>query len=546
MQLFLVSSLCKVFLDERPLPDLPADGLSCLWGETLSVQAAWSDPGGAFRTDVRLEVDTPFPGTVRLRQVRHVPVRFPALPDADEGYLRTTPGLYPDILAEAPGIWNAWAGLWETAWIDLTPERGAAPGIYPVTVLLTGMDGARLAEARTQVRVVPAALPEQTLIHTRWLHCDSLCHAYGVDMFSERFFDIAERFIALAVKRGINAVLTPTHTPPLDTAVGGERMTCQLVGIEERDGDYTFDFSLLDRWIDMALRLGAKWFEIPHLFTQWGAEHAPKIMVRRDGRMVRRFGWETDAAGEEYAPFLCRYLGALTRHLDARGLRERTLFHISDEPSKAHLESYRRAHGIVADLLQGFTVIDALSDVAFYKEGLVRHPVAASNRIEPFLAEGVRGLWTYYCVGQYRDVSNQFIALPGARTRIMGAQLYKYDIAGFLHWGYNFYNTQYSRRAIDPYLITDGDGFAPAGDAFVVYPGPGGAPEESMRLMQFAEGLCDLRALRLLEALRGRAFAESALLEGAGAFTFSDYPPASGWLLAMRERVDRAIEEAVT
>ena len=29
-----------------------------------------------------------------------------------------------------------------------------------------------------------------------------------------------------------------------------------------------------------------------------------------------------------------------------------------------------------------------------------------------------------------------------ARTRVIGAQFWKYKIAGFLQWGYNFYNSQ--------------------------------------------------------------------------------------------------------
>ena len=97
---------------------------------------------------------------------------------------------------------------------------------------------------------------------------------------------------------------------------------------------------------------------------------------------------------------------------------------------------------IAAPLLEGFPIMDALSNVDFYRSGAVEHPIPANNHIEPFLQENIPGLWTYYCCSQNTDVANRFVAMPAARSRILGVQMYKYNIAGFLHWGYNFYYSQ--------------------------------------------------------------------------------------------------------
>ena len=40
-------------------------------------------------------------------------------------------------------------------------------------------------------------------------------------MWSEDFWRICENYVRAMVRRGINMLLTPVHTPPLDTAVGG-------------------------------------------------------------------------------------------------------------------------------------------------------------------------------------------------------------------------------------------------------------------------------------------------------------------------------------
>ena len=81
----------------------------------------------------------------------------------------------------------------------------------------------------------------------------------------------------------MNMILTPVLTPPLDTEVGGERTTVQLADIEKTDGGYVIDLSRLERFIDICLANGIKYFEINHFFTQWGAEHAPKIVATVDG-----------------------------------------------------------------------------------------------------------------------------------------------------------------------------------------------------------------------------------------------------------------------
>lgn len=540
LDLRLHTSLEKVFPDMLTMEGDGPEEMQLFQNETASFQASWRVSDGDERREIAWGLESPIAGCVRVRRVLSVPVGLAAFTDADEDYLRTEPGLYPDLLTEN-GLKNLYAypGQRCCLWLDVEPD-GLAAGEYPLTIWM-GLDGRRLAERSIIIRVLPGALPPQKLIHTRWLHGDCLCEAYGVEPMSDDFFRIAENFMAAAVRRGVNAVLTPIHTPPLDTAVGGERMTVQLVRIRKRGAQYDFDFALLDRWVDTARRAGMVWFEMAHLFSQWGAKAAPKIVATVDGEEKRIFGWDTPADSAEYRAFLAQYLTALCAHLRALGVADRCFFHISDEPSSDHLDLYRSARESVEPYVKGFAIVDALSDYSFYQTGAVTTPVVATNHIQPFIDAGVPGLWCYYCVSQNRLVSNMFMAMPSARNRILGVQLYLYRIAGFLHWGYNFYHSQYSRSVINPYLVTDGDGFSPSGDPFIVYPGPGGVPEESIRLMVTAEALQDLRALTWLEQLRGREFVEQLI--GAD-ITFDRYPKGADFVLSLRRRVNEAIVAA--
>ena len=380
------------------------------------------------------------------------------------------------------------------------------------------------------------------MIRTHWFHTDCLAEYYRVPVFSEEHWTIIENFIRTAVRRGCTMILTPLFTPPLDTAPGGERLTVQLVDVNVCKGAYTFGFDRLERWVEICRRCGVAYLEMSHLFTQWGAAAAPKIIATVDGEEKRLFGWETDAHGEAYAHFLSEFLPALMKKLNELGVAERAYFHISDEPSLDHLESYRHACSLVKPYLQGRPVIDALSDFAFYQTSALEKPVVALDHLEPFLQAGVPGLWTYYCVGQYRDVTNSFMAMPAARTRMLGVQLYRYQLEGFLQWGYNFYHTQLSLANLNPYEVTDAGGVFPSGDAFQVYPGRDGKPEESIRFMLNHLAMQDLRALEALEALQGRERVLRLLEECAqGSLTLTDYPRDAAFFDRLRQRVNKEL-----
>ena len=99
--------------------------------------------------------------------------------------------------------------------------------------------------------------------------------------------------------------------------------------------------------------------------------------------------------------------------------------------------------------------------------------------------------------------TNRFINMPSQRTRILGMQLYETGVQGYLHWGFNFYNSVLSTKRINPYEDTcANDGFF-GGDSFIVYPSADGV-NRSIRYEAVAEGFQDLRALETLEGYIGR------------------------------------------
>ncbi len=530
-EIVLTDSLEKVLPDTRPRP-LTETRLPVFGGEVVSFQlAARALREGVGNGEVLpLRLEGPLADRVRLRRVELEPVLLASYGGTDDNYLTKSAAMLPDPLVpfaegEAPTL-RCVGDQWTSVWCDLALPADAPAGEQPLTAKVLAPSGEELAAYTLTLCVQPLALPPQTLLHTEWFHADCLADYYQVPVWSEEHWRIVENFMRAAAAVGINMLLTPLFTPALDTAIGGERTTTQLVEVTLSQGEYTFDFARLDRWIDTCARCGITELEICHLFTQWGAAAAPKVMATVDGAQKRIFGWDTPAVGGAYTRFLEVFLPQLKAHLAGRGMLEHSWFHISDEPSEENMEQWNAARCSVAHLLEGCHLIDALSSFQLYEKGYIRTPVVSENHIEPFAAAQVPGLWTYYCCGQHTAVPNRFLAMPSARNRILGVLLYVYDLAGFLQWGFNFYNGVHSTCRVDPWRNADGLGTWPAGDPFLVYPAPDGTAIESLRAAVLREALQDLRLLRLAESRLGRQRVLT-LVEGCwdgGALRMDHYP----------------------
>ncbi len=556
LEVRLVSSLEKVGLGKDPSSFKEEMLLSAFRGENISFQIAFRNESAGKEAQVRISEITEtviereedkkgaeYVPEVRIRQVLPVMCRCSCNPEAvDEDYLFTDARMAPDLLRDLKGEKVPLTDQWQSLWVDICPGKQERAGLYRITFQFREEDGTQV-ECTAKIKVIDRELPPLPILHTEWFHCDGIVDYYGVKAFSEEFWRIFRNFISVYVKRGGNMIYVPVLTPPLDTEAGRERTTIQLVRIERREGDYQFDFANLERFLEICQSEGIRQFEICHLFTQWGATAAPKVVTWENGVCRKIFGWETSSDDPEYLRFLGELIPALKGFLDERGLLKRTYFHISDEPNLTSSQ-YRTAQGAVRSLLEGCTIIEAVSEYEYYEKGLVDIPVCATNYIEPFLEKRPPVLWSYYCCGQTMEVPNRFISMPSWRNRIYGVLLYWLKIDGFLHWGFNFYNSILSRKKIDPYESVDADGGFPAGDPFLVYPGRDGFPEESIRIMVQDEAINDYRALYALEGRIGREKVMELIRQEAGMdLSFRQYPKGEEFLLRLREKVNGLLLE---
>ena len=462
--------------------------------------------------------------------------------DNSDDYFRfSDDGYYPDLLISIYDIASFRKG-YNIFWIEIVSSNEYV-GINKINISLYDESNLILGDC-VSVEIIDCDIDFNNFVYTNWFHTDCLASYYNIDVFSDEYWRITKNFLKTAADYGMNCVLTPLFTPPLDTEVGKERPTVQLVDVIVSNGKYSFNFEKLDYWIKMSKECGIQYFEMSHFFTQWGARNTPKIMATVDGVYKKIFGWETKANSKSYINFLKVFSVELKKYLEANDLKKYTFIHVSDEPSTSVIFNYSRASRLIHKLFDGYKIIDALSSPLFYKLKIVTSPVPANDHVEKFLGKS-NDLWTYYCSGQNKKyVSNRFFCNDSIRTRIIGYQMYKFDIKGFLHWGYNFYYTQLSKSLVDPFVVSDAGGKFPSGDSYVVYPSKEGTPYHSIRLKVFYDALQDMAALNTLEKLTDKETCLSIIEQkGKKSLTFSEYPHSNEWMLSTREKINYTIKE---
>ncbi len=536
MEIITVSSLDKIFPDGGV--NIPQNSGVMLKNERYNFQVAVKEEKFSQIYGTRLVVAGDISEFVTVRVVKCVPAVLTMYVDSDDYVIFSRGkdgGIYPDILAEEKTA-DIPQNKRVAFWLTVHDKNGLPVGKHELELTLLGENGETLAQTQYSLEVLDACVPETDFPVTHWFHYDAIANYYNLTPWSDEYYEKFDSFLEHYVSHGSNMLYVPLFTPPLDTKIGGERLDVQLIEVERKNGNYKFNLKKLEKFIDFALSRGIKYFEMCHLATQWGAAHCPKIMATTENGYERIFGWDTSSTGEEYLRFLRECLTQVDSLLKKKNLTGKTYFHISDEPTKDNIARYKEVYDAIRPIISGYKLMDAVSDAG---RDIIDVPVVSTTHLDGKCADNE---FAYYCCSNRKNnLSNRFLNMPSARNRVFGYQLWLNEAKGFLHWGFNFYNTALSTRAVDPFYETDGDGHFPAGDPFCVYPGKCGA-WDSLRLEVFFDALQDRAVLCALEKKLGRERVEKFLADG-GISGWTDYPHSAEALTETAAKIRRMLAE---
>ncbi len=453
---------------------------------------------------------------------------------ADDYYLDKDEGFYPDILLPLDKTYvHLYDKTITTLFVTIKLRSNKLPKDKLKISVVSGWKE-HLCSKTLPIKIIDKNLVDNDLMVTHWFHHDCLSEYYHIKVFSKAYYKVFDAYLRNYVENGNTMLLVPLFTPCLDTEVGSERPTTQLVEVFKENGKWSFNFDKLDYYLSFIKERGIKYFEFSHLFTQWGAKFCPKVVYKENDKLVKGFGWKYESSSIEYREFLSALLPELDKYLKSKQYDKISVFHVSDEPNKDSIDTYVSNKAHMKKYLKDYTFMDALSDFDFANE--VDLPVVADNHIQKFLDNKVPSMVYYCCVQGCDNVPNGFINMPALRSRIIGMMMYLNDSLGFLQWGYNFWFAPLSVCKINPYIYADGVGYFNPGDPFLVYPGMDYEPVDSTRNKIFNEAIQDYRLCKTVEQVIGKEEVKN-IIRKYGVNNYNTYSHNNNDLLELKKEL---------
>jgi hypothetical protein len=483
VELFAVSDLSRVFEDGYNLP-LMHDTLKLfgIRGEIVSGQFALTAKKDL--KDVTVEVGelkdrdggaALSTGAVGWNFVGSIPLSANAPNQPGHVTVRSAPARFPDYIMPDKQI-NLDKGMFRSVWLTISIPYNAVAGGYSGNVTVKSSKGE--ASLPVYLRVYPLSLPEaRHLKVTEWYNTRNFEKLHGVEgTYSEDWFNMLRTYAENMAAHRQNVFQVSMNSIEISLSSAGE---------------LAFDFTRFDQIAQVFWDTE----QMDYLETGFlakfgeGAWFSTEIVLKDFRVKSEATGEEITVPGKDIVPVL---LPAFERHLRRKGWLDKTLFHIHDEPTLRNVMAWRELSAYLHRYAPELTRIDAIETTNLFDDIEIAVPkldyLGAWYDIYNKAAREGTEIW-FYTVGIYQANSypNKTIDMPVMDNRILHWLNYKYDLSGFLHWGWNQWTE-------NPYA----DVGMHIGDGWHVYPVKEGVLN-SLRWEQMRNGLQDYEYFWMLE-----------------------------------------------
>ncbi|MDR1666437.1 MAG: DUF4091 domain-containing protein [Bacteroidales bacterium] len=456
--------------------------------------------------------------------------------------IKSASGYFPDpILTDSAFCIEQ--GEVQPLWITVPVNENSHPGLYRGNVAISGYIGKKKHTWTKEfyIRVYPVTLGKSPLLVSNWsAHFNPVILGYlnrgeEVAAYSDLYWKLIETHAEMMAshKQNVYRIFPLWQT-----------------WFTYADGKYSFDFSRLDREIEIFMQKGGlERIEGGHLAWRSGAWDDPFFVEvplpdDENTRKLKKSPNPVKSTGEirsvllpvtdlRAQNFLKQFLPALKEHLQNKGWLDRYIQHIADEPTAKNAPSYGEISRYIREYLPGVKILDAVLTSKELSENIdiwipeldILHK---DNAFYQDLKRNGKEVWFYTCVGPRGNYANRFIELPLIQTRLLHWINYKYQITGYLHWGLNFWEKD------QLYIDASRDrGRLPAGDNCIVYPGYGKL-YTSIRFEAMRDGIDDYQLLTMLEAKNPNA---AKTLAGSVILNFNEYDNSVTFFRKVRKRL---------
>ncbi|MDO5707214.1 MAG: DUF4091 domain-containing protein [Andreesenia angusta] len=347
-----------------------------------------------------------------------------------------------------------------------------------------------------------------------WQHPSSWARYYEVGLWSEDHFKIIENMLEELASMGNKIITVIASDFPWSGQLCDEVMKNpsnlyeynMIETIRDINGDFIFDYSIMDRYIDIAMSVGIdKEIDIFGFSGIWEMGMGSPFEDCPEPIKISYFDKKTGTIKYiKKEEELRLYLKSLIEHLKEKGVYDITRI-ISDHPNddeifeerKKYIEhlvhphrfEYKSAMYLEQIIRDHYKKLDELS---LCSAALLQIGDDMPEIKKEINEKGGYATW-YVC--WFPERPNNFIESPLIDNRLIGWFTYLFGMDGFLRWDYALWTT-------DPWKdIRYKYPYWKAGDMFFVYPGRNMKPKRSLRWENLRYGIQDYQLFKRLEEI---------------------------------------------
>ncbi len=456
-------------------------------GETVSALALLASRQGTrpLRLEMKQgEATTPCADSVATaRFVRYV------LCDEKRGCganaMNTPTYLVPDII----DIDTAWAVAPQTTrpvWVSVTVPRDAKAGKQ--TLWLTVVDAQTKQEQgrlRLTLDVVDRALPRPAdyQFHVDfWQQPYSVARYAGVRRWSQRHFDLLKPYLRLLARGGQKVVTTVLFYEPWGEQ-SNDKFDAMIKTTRRKNGKWRYDYSVFDHYVQLCDSCGINKQINCYSMIPWDM-----TFNYYDEALKKEVSLHTSTADSAYRALWVPFLKSFAQHLKKKGWFDKTRIAMDERGLADMKRAYALLHEAVPDFRMALAgnlheeLADKLADysLGFPSKFSETQRAARSN-------QGMVST-TYTCCTELTPNLETYNDPADAVYLPLYCKANGFD--GYLHWSWMNWT--------DKPLQDSRFKLFPAGDTYLIYPGP----RSSVRWERFIEGVQQVEKYLLLRTER--------------------------------------------
>lgn len=411
--------------------------------------------------------------------VEYVYMKNNSIHQDPKSLIRNGEGYYPDPLSNEKTI-SVKANETQPIWITISTPAGCTAGIYAGNVSITTSGGSFKTDLK--VKVADITIPDPAKANFRFMHHqqiagtwfydatathhpqDVIVQLYKYERWTPKWWELLDNMAMHLKKSRVNVLFINTQQLLLD---GGTSLNNDV---------YTFNWSRFDEYIQFFLdRGGINALEGIHFGSTIGAvgeTFRSYILIKNDkGEMSST---NITPMENECRKFYSQFIPALYKHLKEKGWLDIWIQHVGDE---AVSDLQHEQYGYYMKLLKQHAPDMQCGDPTFTLKSAKNAVEKGATIVTPIeelyqeyqcsfdslRSKGVT-VYGYNCCGPGNFWLNRFIDKPVWNQRSLGWLCYKWNLSGWLHWGWNFWVEWFQDEL---HTIND-EGFK--GDHYSVYP----------------------------------------------------------------------------